>query len=231
MSQSHHDHTIRGRIFAGILAVIPVWVSVLVVDFMLQVLSSMGHPFILAMVEIIEPIWPALARWLTTTWFEWVLAIAFVLFLLYLIGFVTTRVIGRRLMEWFDAWVERIPMVQTIYKSTKKMLVAFQKKPDKVHRVVLIDFPSKQMKTVGLVTRTLEDEHTGRKLAAVYVPTTPNPTSGYLEIVPIERCISTNWTFDEAMAFVISAGAVAPSSMPFYEKPQKKSSSKKQQDS
>jgi len=63
---------------------------------------------------------------------------------------------------------------------------------------------------VGLVTRTFRDAHSGRPLAAVYVPTTPNPTNGYVEIVPVERLTSTDWTIDEAMNFVISGGAVAP---------------------
>jgi len=81
--------------------------------------------------------------------------------------------------------------------------------------VVLIDFPNRDMKVVGFVTRTLREEGTGRALAAVYVPTTPNPTSGYLEIVPVERLTPTQWTFDEAMAFIISGGAVAPDEMPF----------------
>jgi len=66
------------------------------------------------------------------------------------------------------------------------------------------------MKTVGFVTQTMIDEDTGQKLAAVYVPTTPNPTSGYLEIVPVEHLVSTDWSMDEAMTFIISGGAVAP---------------------
>jgi hypothetical protein len=66
------------------------------------------------------------------------------------------------------------------------------------------------MKSVGLVTRVMTDQDTHRKLAIVYVPTTPNPTSGYLEVVPLERVVPTDWTLDEAMNFVISAGAVAP---------------------
>jgi uncharacterized membrane protein len=69
------------------------------------------------------------------------------------------------------------------------------------------------MKTVGLVTRFLKDTNTGRELAAVYVPTTPNPTSGYLEIVPLDQVTSTDWTVDEALAFIMSGGAVAPDSM------------------
>jgi len=79
---------------------------------------------------------------------------------------------------------------------------------------VLIDFPSPELKSVGFVTRTFQDA-SGRELAAVYVPTTPNPTGGYLEIVPIERLVATDWTVDQAMAFILSAGAAAPDVLPF----------------
>ncbi|MET0815283.1 MAG: DUF502 domain-containing protein, partial [Pseudoxanthomonas sp.] len=75
--------------------------------------------------------------------------------------------------------------------------------------------PHKEMKSVGLVTRILKEQGTGRELAAVYVPTTPNPTSGYLEIVPIELLTPTDWTVDQAMSFIISGGAVSPESVPF----------------
>jgi uncharacterized membrane protein len=61
----------------------------------------------------------------------------------------------------------------------------------------------------------MREESTGRELAAVYVPTTPNPTSGYLEIVPVEKMTPTDWTVDQAMSFIISGGAVSPDSIPF----------------
>src|SRR3546814_3557628 len=63
------------------------------------------------------------------------------------------------------------------------------------------------MKSVGFVTRVVREQGTGRELAAVYVPTTPNPTSGYLEIVPVELITPTDWTVDQAMSFIISGGA------------------------
>ena len=63
---------------------------------------------------------------------------------------------------------------------------------------------------MGFVTRVMSDAATGEKLAAVYVPTTPNPTSGYMEIVPVKDLISTDWSMDEAMTFILSAGAIAP---------------------
>jgi len=71
------------------------------------------------------------------------------------------------------------------------------------------------MKTVGFVTNTFKDSNSARELAAVYVPTTPNPTSGYLEIVPIEDLVSTDWGFEEAMTFIVSGGAVSPGRIQF----------------
>jgi len=58
------------------------------------------------------------------------------------------------------------------------------------------------------------EERTGREIAAVYIPTTPNPTGGYLELVPVEELTPTDWTMDQAMAFIISGGAVAPDILP-----------------
>ena len=90
-----------------------------------------------------------------------------------------------------------------------------QKKPAGTQRVVLIDFPSPELKSIGFVTRVFQDA-SGREYAAVYVPTTPNPTGGYLEIVPIERLVATDWSVDQAMAFILSAGAAAPDVLPFH---------------
>ena len=96
-----------------------------------------------------------------------------------------------------------------------KFLVAFQPKPGRTQRVVLIDFPSPQMKTIGFVTRVLTDKQSGQQLAAVYVPTSPNPTSGYMEIVPMERLTTTDWTMDEAMSFIITGGTTGPDSVDY----------------
>src|SRR3546814_10434845 len=101
------------------------------------------------------------------------------------------RRIGQRRLGWFEALVARVPLASTIYGSASKLLDILQTKPDGTQRVVLIDFPHDQMKSVGFVTRVIREQGTGRELAAVYVPTTPNPTSGYLEIVPVELITPT----------------------------------------
>jgi uncharacterized membrane protein len=71
------------------------------------------------------------------------------------------------------------------------------------------------MKALGLVTRSFVDEDTGEELAAVYVPTAPNPTGGYLEIVPVGELVPLDWTVDEAMSFVLSGGTTAPDRIRF----------------
>jgi uncharacterized membrane protein len=102
-----------------------------------------------------------------------------------------------------------------VHGAIRKTLAALQTQPKSGQRVVLIPFPSEQMLTVGLVTKVFRDSHSGREVAAVYVPTTPNPTSGYLEIVPLELIRDTGWTVDQAMTFIISGGTVGPDEIPF----------------
>lgn len=201
---------LRKYLLAGVLTAIPIWITWLVFQFFLKQLSKVGMPWAKALSREIQQNYPDLARWILEPWFQNSLAVILTLMALYILGWVTTRIIGKRVLTFMDSIIERIPFVQTVYGATKKLLSALQQKPDGVQRVVLIEFPSKEMKAVGFVTRMFTDKDTGQELAAVYVPTTPNPTSGYLEIVPVERIISTNWTMDEAMTFIISGGAVAP---------------------
>jgi uncharacterized membrane protein len=90
-----------------------------------------------------------------------------------------------------------------------------KEKPRGLQRVVLISFPTDNMKAVGLVTKIIRDTESDRELAVVYVPTAPNPTSGYIEIVPVEFVVSTDWTIDEAMSFVMTGGVTSPDSVRF----------------
>ncbi|MEJ2360861.1 MAG: DUF502 domain-containing protein [Gammaproteobacteria bacterium] len=197
-------------ILTGVLTVIPLWFTYAVFEFFLRNLSRIGLPWARALSRRIEQSWPQVANWILTDWFQSSLAVVLTVLALYLLGWIATRVIGRRIIDLFEFVIHRIPLVQSVYGAIKKFISVLQTKPDEVQRVVLIAFPSPEMKTVGFVTRVMTDKHTGKQLAAVYVPTTPNPTSGYIEIVPIESLVATDWTMDEAMTFIISGGAVAP---------------------
>jgi uncharacterized membrane protein len=209
---------IQKYLLAGALTVIPIWITWVVFQFFVKQLSKFGMPWVRALSKAAENHFPSLAQVILEPWFQTMTAVVLTLLALYLLGLIATRVIGKRIIRLMDALIERIPFIQTVYGATKKLISALQEQPGGVQRVVLIEFPSKEMKTVGFVTRTMKDSDTGQELAAVYVPTTPNPTSGYLEIVPVERIVSTDWSMDEAMTFIISGGAIAPENLT-YNKP------------
>lgn len=211
MDKPHTSHAhVQRNIITGVLVMIPLWITWLVFSFLFTQLSNFGRPWVRGLSRGLEQNYPALAEWLLTPVFQSVLAALVTLLSLYLLGWITSRVLGKRLIALFESLIDRIPLVQTVYGATKKLISALQQKPDNVQRVVLIEFPTPEMRAVGFVTQVLTDAKTGRKLAAVYVPTTPNPTSGYLEIVPLERVVSTDWSVDEAMTFIISGGTVSP---------------------
>lgn len=212
MSRSLH---FQRYLFTGLLTVFPLWLTWIVFEFVLRQLSKLGAPVVDALGAGVEALSPTLGNALDMQWLRFILAVVLTIAFLYTLGWAANRVLGLRFLAGIDRLIERIPLVQPIYSGTKKLLSVLQQKPEGSQRVVLIEFPQPGMKTIGLVTRILKDSSTGRELAAVYVPTTPNPTSGYLEIVPVETLVPTEWTVDQAMAFIISGGAVSPDNLPY----------------
>lgn len=204
------------RLFlTGLLTLLPIWLTWVVVKFVFVLLSGISSPLIVPLSERIASSFPDYLGWIKVEWMQDITALLATLLVILLVGILSRRVIGQQLLRWFGAVIRRIPLASIIYDSAKKLLDILQTKPGSTQRVVLIDFPHRDMKSIGLVTRVLKEQGTGRELAAVYVPTTPNPTSGYLEIVPVEMLTPTDWTVDQAMSFIISGGAVAPDSVPF----------------
>lgn len=201
---------LRNYLLAGVLTVVPVWITWVVFRFVVEQLSAFGMPWVATLSGLIAPYSPELATALLGPWFRQAIGVILTVFALLVLGWMATRVVGGRLIAAFDGLIQRIPLVEKIYGATKALLGVLQQHPDQVQRVVLIDFPSPEMKTIGFVTRVLKDADTGEELAAVYVPTTPNPTSGYMELVPLSKVTATDWTMDQAMTFVISGGTVAP---------------------
>jgi len=205
---------LKRYLITGLLTFLPLWVTVLVFKFVLGLLAGIGAPLVAALTEALRLVAPHVADTLNKSGLVFVLALLLTLVGLYAVGWLANRVIGRRLLDAFDGLLQRIPLVQTIYGGTKKLMAVLQNKPGGTQRVVLVEFPRPGMKVVGFVTRTLVEEGSGREMAAVYIPTTPNPTGGYLELVPMSELTPTDWTMDQAMAFIISGGAVSPESLP-----------------
>ena len=129
--------------------------------------------------------------------------------LITIVGGLSLSFFGRRILKLIDDLFKRIPFLRTVYSAIVQMTETFSKKDDNQKSVVLVEYPRKGVWAVGFATKENKGEmaeKTNKKLVNVFVPTTPNPTSGFLLMFPIEDVIYLNMTFEEASKFIVSAG-------------------------
>ena len=129
--------------------------------------------------------------------------------LITIVGGLSLSFFGRRILKLIDDLFKRIPFLRTVYSAIVQMTETFSKKDDNKKSVVLIEYPRKGVWAVGFATKENTGEmadKTNKKLINVFVPTTPNPTSGFLLMFPIEDVIYLNMSFEEASKFIVSAG-------------------------
>ena len=207
------SRNLRSNLIAGVLTIIPLIVVWVVLDFIFSFLFAVGSPVEQGISLFVMHRMPQAAPLLENTLLHWVVAVVLALMLLYSVGAVASRMVGKRLIAGIEGLIARIPVVETVYSASKKLVGILEQKPDGAARVVLLEFPTPGMRAIGLVMRVFNDAVTGEELAAVYVPTTPNPTSGYLEILPVKSLVPTSMTMDQAMTMIVSGGAVAPENL------------------
>ncbi|MCK4738645.1 MAG: DUF502 domain-containing protein [Deltaproteobacteria bacterium] len=134
--------------------------------------------------------------------------------IVFLIGFLATNFLGRKLVQFWEWFLSKIPVVRSIYKATKQFIETFfVKDEDSFRRVVMLQFPRKGLYAIGFVTCTTKGEiqaRTPEQTINIFVPTTPNPTSGFYFAVPEEDVIPLNMTVEEAFKVIMSGGLVAP---------------------
>ena len=135
--------------------------------------------------------------------------------LITLVGGLSLSFFGKRILKLIDDLLQRIPFLRTVYSAIVQMTETFSKKNDDTKSVVLVEYPRKGVWAVGFATKENTGEmadKTNKKLINVFVPTTPNPTSGFLLMFPIEDVIYLNMSFEEASKFIVSAGTSNKSS-------------------
>ena len=126
-----------------------------------------------------------------------------------IVGGLSLSFLGKRILKFIDDLFKRIPFLRTIYSAILQMTESFSNKNNDKKSVVLVEYPRKEVWAVGFATKENTGEmakKTNKKLINVFVPTTPNPTSGFLLMFPIEDVIYLNMTFEEASKFIVSAG-------------------------
>ena len=189
----------RNYFFAGIVVLIPLAITLYFTLFLINISSKIlpkelnpNHylPYEIPGVEIIISI-----------------------LLITIIGWISLSFIGKKLLEIFNNILKRIPFLRTIYSAIVQMIETFTKREEGKKNVVLVEYPRKGSWAVGFATKDNTGEITNKtkkNLVNVFIPTTPNPTSGFLLMFPKEEIIYLDMTFEEASKFIVSAGTSNP---------------------
>ncbi len=188
---------IRNRLVAGVVVAVPVVITYLVLSWLFRFADGVLGPGI---------------DWLTGRHIPGV-GIAGGLVLVYLIGLLGTNVLGRWMIHVGDSALRRAPIINTIYKAAKQVMIAIRmSRETPFQRVVLVEFPRQGIWSVGFATGSAVDV-SGKRMLPVFIATTPNPTSGYLILVPEAEVRPTTMTTDEAIRMVISGGFASPTTI------------------
>lgn len=151
-------------------------------------------------------------------WYWSAVALAMAVFLIGVVGLLARNYIGRRVIEWTDSALLRIPLLNKIYGATKQVNDAFSSGNKTAFRtVVLVEFPRAGVHSVGFITSEPNVEiqsKTKEKVVCVFVPTTPNPTGGYLLLVPEDQVTRLDMSVADGIKYVISLGAIMPEYIP-----------------
>ena len=183
--------TIKRRIFAGLIALMPIMATYWIIRLLFDFLDRFSGPLLKTIgIEI-----PGLGIILT------------ILFI-FIIGLFVTNVLGRTVLRWSEIVVAKVPIVSTIYNSIKQITGAFSGSTAKsFQRVVLIEYPRKFLWTMAFVTNESKNKH-GDIFYHLFVPTTPNPTSGVFIIVPKSDAIHPDISVESGLKTIVSGGII-----------------------
>jgi len=186
---------IRNYFIAGVVVLIPIGITIYLTLFIISISSKIlpkeinpNHylPYDIPGVEILISV-----------------------LLITLMGWLSVSFLGKKLLALFNAVLKKIPILRTIYSAIGQMTETFTKSDKEKKNVVLVEYPRKGSWAVGFATKDNTGEisdKTKKKLVNVFVPTTPNPTSGFLLMFPKDEVIYLDLTFEEASKFIVSAG-------------------------
>ena len=192
---------LRNDFFTGIVVLVPIGITLYLTKFIISVSSKL----------IPEEINPNSYLPFSIPGLEIFLSIIIIT----LIGGLSLSFIGKKILQLVNDLLKKIPILRTIYSAIGQMTETLTPKKKSKKSVVLIEYPRKGSWAVGFVTKENKGEiskKTNKNLVNVFVPTTPNPTSGFLLMFPKDEVIYLNMTFEEASKFIVSAGTSNPSS-------------------
>jgi uncharacterized membrane protein len=194
---------VRRYLAAGLLIWVPLGVTILIIKFLVDLMDQT----LLLLPSSLRP----------ETWFGYRipgLGVVFTFAVVIVSGMIVTNLFGRQLLHWGERLLNRIPLVRTIYTSAKKITeTIFSGSGKSFRKVVMVEYPRREMWTLAFLTGDGIGEveaHTGESMVNIFIPTTPNPTSGFVFMVPRKDVIELSMSTDEGLRMILSAGVVSP---------------------
>ena len=204
MPDDKNPHFIRRTLITGLLILLPLFITYVLIAFLFNIFTGVGAPLLTGLLRLFgagELAYPLVL----------VINLVLSLAVIFLLGLVGTNILGRRLLTAFEGLLLRLPLVKTIYSSAKQVIETFQGPSRSFQRVVLLQYPRQGLWSIGLVATERADNLNlvpGNKVLTVFVPTTPNPTSGYLVIISPKDVIDLDFSIEDAFKFIVSGGIV-----------------------
>lgn len=205
---------LRQHFLTGLVIILPLLITIWMLRILFNLVHGMSTPFILRILTLLRvPLVddPAFSNYLAP-----LIGVAATLVLILLVGLLTTNFLGQRIVRAFDRLMLRIPLIKAIYGASRQLLDALNMKTDTFRRVVAVEYPRPGVFTIGFVARedttlrTAGDRKGMPGYTMVFLPTTPNPTSGWLVAVPDRDVISLDMTIEEGIKMIVSGGLVIP---------------------
>lgn len=200
--------SIRNAFITGIVVVLPLGVTIIVINFMLEKLGTPASKFFFGFLD-------SELRSLPTIQFALeVISIVFLFLLITILGYGSRFVLGRILLGGVERLLDQVPFINTVYRTVKQIVDTFsQQKKAVFQEVVLLEYPRKNCYVIGFLTSKAKGEPqevTGADIVNIFVPTTPNPTSGFLLMLPETDITRLSMSITDGMKLIISGGAVVP---------------------
>lgn len=201
----------KRSLLSGVLILVPITVTLLIIFWLFSQLRRLIRPLVLQLLGIatdfpgVGVVSPTYLKVLVIT-----ATILLLLVILYLLGMISTRVMGRRLINFIEDLIKRVPLAGGLYSASKQVVGAFGGSDKPTYKsVVLVEFPRAGCKAVGFLTGFVHLNQNNR-YAKVIIPTVPNPTTGFFELVPADQIEKVNITVEEAFKMILSVGLVSP---------------------
>jgi uncharacterized membrane protein len=191
---------LRARLVSGLLVLVPLAITLFVLNLLLKSLTAFMRPLIRPWAGVLPPYAVTLT------------ALIVAVGLIYGVGLIATHILGRRMIRWGEHLIMRLPLVKTVYAASKQVVEAFSSPTQAAFSAVaLIEFPRRGAWVIGFVTGTLLNPQ-GEPCCRVFVATTPNPTSGFLVILPQSDVQFTDISVEDGLKMVVSGGMLSPAS-------------------